>query len=132
MFIWSTFWDMMGFFWWSFVVVASIFVLIIIVIDIFRDHTLNGWWKALWLLLLVFVPLVTALVYVIVRGRGMAEREMARRTVQAPEDNDYRPQASVSSADDIAAARRLLDAGAISQGEFDALKSKALGHQYYG
>ena len=77
-------WSWIWFFFWIFAYVAYLFVLIYIVIDIFRDHELNGWMKALWLLLLLFVPWITGLVYLIVRGKGMAERS-ARKQVQYQE-----------------------------------------------
>jgi hypothetical protein len=130
---WENFWNIIWFFFWAFVAISSLFVLVLIVIDIFRDRTLAGGWKALWLVFLVFFPLITALVYVIARGRGMSERQIAlANTAQARENDAYRPQASSSPAQDIESAKRLLDSGVISQGEFDALKSKALGNQYYG
>ncbi|WP_169582570.1 MULTISPECIES: SHOCT domain-containing protein [Microbacterium] len=124
----------MDFFWWllwGFWFVAYIYVVIVIITDLFRDEKLNGWLKALWIIALVFVPFLTALVYVIARGSGMAERARARY-VSAPEVDDYKPSASANPADDIAKAKALLDAGTISQGEFEALKSKALGNQYFG
>ncbi len=122
------------FFWillWSFYFVAYVYVVILIITDLFRDHSLNGWWKALWIIFLVAMPFLTALIYLIARGRGLAERAQMRR-MPAPEDDSYRPSASSSPSEDIARAKELLDSGAITQGEFDALKSKALGNQYFG
>ncbi|WP_127475170.1 SHOCT domain-containing protein [Microbacterium sulfonylureivorans] len=124
----------MDFFWWLlwiFYFTAYIYVVILIITDLFRDEKLNGWLKAIWIIALVFVPFLTALVYVIARGSGMAERARARYA-GVPEADDYKPSASASPAEDIAKAKALLDAGTISQGEFDALKSKALGNQYFG
>jgi len=123
------------FFWfllWSFYFIAYLYIVVVIITDLFRDEKLNGWLKALWIIALVFVPFLTALVYVIARGRGMAARARAARPGVVPEADDYRPAASSSPSDDIAKAKELLEAGTITQGEFDALKSKALGHQYYG
>jgi len=125
------FWDFIWFLLWAFYFVAYIYVVILIVTDLFRDHTLNGWFKALWIVFLVFVPFLTALVYLIARGRGLAERWNSRRGIVA-EPDDYRPKASADPTGDIAKAKTLLDAGTISQGEFEALKSKALGNQYFG
>jgi Phospholipase_D-nuclease N-terminal len=122
------------FFWfllWSFSFIAYIYVVILIVADLFRDHTLNGWFKALWIVFLIFVPFLTALVYLIARGRGLAHRWNATRGVVAERD-DYQPKASADPTGDIAKAKALLDAGTISAGEFEALKSKALGNQYFG
>ncbi|MCH6229549.1 SHOCT domain-containing protein [Microbacterium sp. CFH 31415] len=124
----------MDLFWWLlwiFWFVAYIYVVIVVITDLFRDDKLSGWFKALWIIALVFVPFLTALVYVIARGSGMAQRAR-ERYASAPENDDYRPAASTSPSEDIAKAKALLDAGTITQGEFDALKSKALGGQYFG
>jgi Phospholipase_D-nuclease N-terminal len=122
------------FFWfllWSFYFIAYLYVVILIITDLFRDHSLNGGFKALWIIALVFVPFLTALIYILARGKGMAQRLQVSRGVVA-ESDDYRPAASSSPSEDIAQATKLLDAGTITQGEFDALKSKALGNQYFG
>ncbi|WP_106813874.1 SHOCT domain-containing protein [Microbacterium timonense] len=124
--------DFWWFLLWSFYFIAYLYVVIVIITDLFRDHALNGWFKALWIIALVFVPFLTALVYIIARGKGMAVRAQAARGGVVPESDDYHPAASASPAEDIAKAKALLDAGTITQGEFDALKSKALGHQYFG
>jgi hypothetical protein len=128
----SLFGELFWFLLWSFYFIAYLYVVIVIIADLFRDHELNGGFKALWIIALVFVPFLTALVYIIARGKGMAQRAQAYRRGVVPESDDYRPAASASPADDIAKAKALLDAGTISQGEFDALKSKALGNQYFG
>ncbi len=123
------------FFWyllWIFYFTAYIFMVFLIISDLFRDHKLNGWWKAVWIIFLIFAPFLTALVYVIARGKGMAERNAAARGGVVAETDDYRPSASATPAQDIAQAKELLDAGTISQGEYEALKSKALGNQYFG
>ncbi len=68
------------FFWyllWIFYFTAYIFMVFLIISDLFRDHKLNGWWKAVWIIFLIFAPFLTALVYVIARGKGMAERNAA-------------------------------------------------------
>lgn len=122
------------FFWWilwAFYLFAYLYVIFFVIRDLFRDDKANGWLKALWIILLIFVPFLTGLIYVIVNGKGIAERDyQARATVG--EVDDYTPAASASPAEDIARAQSLLESGAITQGEFDALKSKALGNQYYG
>jgi len=124
--------DLFWFLLWSFYFVAYLYIVIVVIMDLFRDDKLNGWFKALWIIALVFVPFLTGLIYVIARGKGMAARAQSARGSVVPESDDYRPAASASPADDIAKAKALLDAGTISQGEFDALKSKALGNQYFG
>ncbi|BDV30550.1 SHOCT domain-containing protein [Microbacterium terricola] len=127
MFLGDFFWMLL----WFVYVVSYFFVVIFVIMDLFRDDTVGGWGKAAWIFFLIFVPLITALVYVIARGSGIAERARAEH-YRAPEEDSYRPSASTSPADDIARAQQLLDAGTITQGEFDALKSKALGNQYFG
>ena len=125
------FWTWIAWFFWAFVFFAYLMVLFSILGDLFRDSSVNGFVKAIWIIFLIFVPFLTALIYLIARGKGMAERANAGRAAVAEVD-EYRPQASANPADDIAKAKALLDAGTISQGEFDALKSKALGNQFFG
>jgi hypothetical protein len=127
---WNNSWDVIWFFFWIFAYTAYLFALFGIIIDLFRDRKLNGWAKALWIIFLIFVPFLTALVYLIVRGRGMAERR-AGEVVPVREDDDYtgtRPLAN--PAQEIEKAKNLLDQGVISQGEFDAIKNKALGNRF--
>lgn len=125
--IWDWFWMLF----WIFAYMVYLIALFYVIFDIFRDRSLNGWLKAVWLILLVFVPFITALVYVIARGRGMAERS-ARKQVEYQEYSDayVRSVSFASPTDEIAKAQSLRDAGVISQGEFDALKAKALGARY--
>ena len=93
---------------------------------------LSGWWKALWIIALIFVPYLTALVYIIARGRGMTERQMAAGDQARRETDAYIQQVASSSggatspAEHIADAKALLDNGAITPAEFDRLKARAL------
>lgn len=122
------FWNILWILFWSFAFVAYLMALFSIVGDLFRDHKLNGWFKAIWIIFLIFVPFLTALVYLIARGRGMAERQQAAvQQAQEQADSYIKSVASTSPSDDIAKAKALLDAGTITQPEFDALKAKALG-----
>jgi uncharacterized membrane protein len=122
-----SFWDFIIWVFWFYVFFAYLMVLFRIISDIFRDHTLNGWLKAVWMIFLIFVPILTALVYLIARGRGMAERQMAdMREARSETDQYIRSVASSSPAEEIAKAKTLLDSGAISQAEFDGLKARAL------
>ena len=126
------FWDFFGFIFWTFMFVSYLIVLFWILTDLFRDHSLNGWWKALWVFCLIFFPFITALVYLIARGASMNERERGSRygrSAVVPEDY-ARPAQSSTPAADIAQAKSLLDQGVINQGEFDAIKAKALGALY--
>jgi hypothetical protein len=124
----NNFWSIVWTFFWCFAFVAYLFALFAIIGDLFRDHKLNGWWKAVWIIFLVFVPFLTALIYLIARGRGMAERNMKDAAdTQAAVDAHIRDvTSSTSPADEIAKAQQLLSSGAITQQEFDHLKARAL------
>lgn len=127
---WSNFWNIVWLFFWSFAFIAYLFALFAIISDLFRDRKLNGWWKALWIIFLIFVPFLTALVYLIARGPGMAERSQKEvRQAQSATDDYIRQVAGSSPADEIAKAKSLLDAGTITPEEFAHLKRSALGGQ---
>jgi hypothetical protein len=114
---------------WFFIWIAALMVWFRCLFDMFGDHTLSGWAKAGWAVLLIFVPWLGALIYLIARGRSMTERQMAKATELQAAQADYIKQvagAPASAADQIASARALLDSGAIDQSEFDTLKAKAL------
>ncbi|MFZ4510650.1 MAG: SHOCT domain-containing protein [Candidatus Nanopelagicales bacterium] len=121
-----------GQFLWSllliFFMIMYFMILFSVVIDLFRNHQMGGFAKALWIIFLIFIPLISLLVYVIVYGKGMAERQQSA-VVQAQQDQDayIKQVAGTSPAEQIAQAQQLLNSGAISQDEFDKLKSKALG-----
>ncbi|UJP10722.1 SHOCT domain-containing protein [Microbacterium sp. KUDC0406] len=121
------FWDFLWLIVWSFFFIAYLMVLFSIIGDIFRDTKLNGWLKALWIIFLVFVPFLTALVYLIARGQGMAERSAAQAQ-QAKDATDayIREAAGKSPSDEIADAAKLLAAGTITTEEYEKLKAKAL------
>lgn len=121
-------WDFLLIILWFFFLVIWIMILFSVIGDLFRDKETSGFKKFLWVLFLIFLPFITLFVYVIVRGRGMAERSAAAQA-QAKSDFDaYVKQTAGSGtpADQIAQAKSLLDAGAIDQAEFDKLKTKAL------
>jgi Phospholipase_D-nuclease N-terminal len=123
-----SFWD---FFWlmiWTYIFVAYLVLLFQIISDVFRDRDLGGFAKAVWVLALIFVPFLSALIYVIARGRGMAERRAgAARQAQAETEQYIQSVAGTpNSADQIASAKTLLDEGTITQGEYERLKEKAL------
>ncbi len=125
--IWESFWDIIVWFIWIFVFVAYLMALFSVLTDLFRDHTTNGWVKAIWVLFLVFLPFLTVLVYLIARGRGMNERaQQAAASQQKAAESYIRDVAGNSPTDQIEKAHQLLNAGAISQEEFDKLKSNAL------
>jgi hypothetical protein len=123
----SNFWDFIWLILSTFVFVAYLLILFQIVADLFRDSELGGGSKALWLIALIFLPMLTALIYVVVRGTGMANRQRAAMQRSKAEAEDYiRHVAGKSPAEQIADAKALLDAGTIDQSEFAKLKAKAL------
>ena len=123
----SNFWDFIWLILSTFVFVAYLLILFQIISDLFRDHELGGGSKALWLIGLIFLPMLTALIYVIARGNGMAKRQRAALERSKSEAENYiRQVAGKSPAEQIADAKVLLDAGTISQDEFAKLKAKAL------
>jgi hypothetical protein len=116
-------WTMLIFFVW-----VSWFILLFHVIgDVFRRRDASGWSKTIWLLFVLFVPFIGVFSYLIVNGD-----EMARRKVEAAEaakgemDEYFCSVAGGGAAAEIERAKSLLDSGAISQAEFDAIKAKAL------
>lgn len=110
-----------------FFMIMYFMVLFSVILDLFRNHEMNGWIKALWILLLLALPLLPLLIYVIVYGRGMAERQQAAVVTAQKEQEAYiQKVAGTSPAEQIAQAQQLLNSGAISQDEFDKIKAKAL------
>ncbi len=120
-----------GQFLWSlliiFFMIMYFMVLFSVILDLFRNREMNGWIKALWIFLLFLIPFLSLLVYIIVYGRGMAERQQAAvLTAQKEQDAYIKQVAGTSPAEQIAQAQQLLTSGAISQEEFDKIKAKAL------
>lgn len=117
------FWSIMSIFF----IVIYLMMLFSVLTDVFRDHELSGWAKAIWLVALLIFPLISMLVYVIVRGPGMAKRQ--KKAADAADDAArayIREATGTSPTDQIAQAKALLDEGTINQEEFDQLKAKAL------
>ena len=107
--------------------VIWIWILITILSDLFRDHKLSGWAKAAWVLFLVFIPFVTALIYLIARGNGMRERALkAQAEAKHHMDAYIQQQAHSSPADELHKLNDLKEKGAISSEEFDKAKQKLL------
>ena len=123
-----SFWDVVWFIVISFAFVAYLMVMFSIIADLFRDRETSGVMKAVWIVCLIFFPLITALVYLIARGSGMADRQMQSASEMKKQQDAYIRDvaASASPADQIAQAQKMLNDGAISQPEFERLKEKAL------
>jgi hypothetical protein len=132
---WTDFWGFIWLFFWGFALVAYLFAVFTVVGDLFRDRELNGWWKALWIAFLVFVPFLTVLAYVVTRGSGLVDRLDSRPRYRSNAAGAT-PATSTSAAPsvaptfspaaEIAHAKDLLDGGVITRGEFDLLKDSAL------
>jgi hypothetical protein len=121
------FWDIIWYIIVCFAFIAYLIMLWMIISDLFRNREQSGWMKAIWIVFLFIVPWLTALVYLIVHGDGMAKRS-AREAAEfkSAQDNYIRDVAGKSPAEHIADAKALLDAGTITEDEFQALKTKAL------
>jgi len=123
----SNFWDIVWLIFESFIFFAYLLVMFHIVVDLFRDSELGGGYKALWIAGLIFLPFLSTLLYILVRGRGMAERQRtALQRAKSDAESYIREVAGKSPAEQITEAKALLDAGTINADEFAKLKSKAL------
>jgi hypothetical protein len=115
-------WSMIIFFFW----VIWIWIVIQVLVDVFRRHDIGGFAKALWVIFVVILPWLGVLIYLIVEHDGMRERSVKQAQAQKEQFDQYVREAAGGSADEIARAKQLLDQGAITQDEFNALKAKAL------
>ena len=125
----DSFWDWFWLMIWWFFFFAYLVIFFQIIADLFRDRALSGWWKALWVVFLIVAPFLSALIYLIARGRGMAERQLAMAVSNKQATDEYIRAAAgtgASPAEEIASAKRLLDSGAIDAAEYNALKARAL------
>ena len=113
---------------WIFIFVAWIMVLFTIISDLFRDHDLSGWGKAVWIFFLIFVPFLTALIYLIARGSGMRERTMADQKEAQEQFTAYVQSAGGGggSAAELEKLSALKEKGDLSQAEFEQAKAKLL------
>lgn len=123
----------LGDFLWSLLVIYFIFfyfmILFRVIADLFSDKEASGWTKTLWVIFLLFFPFLSLFVYLIVNGKAMTERAMARAQEMDAAQQNYIRQVAGTTDDPtakIAKAHELLSSGAISQTEFDTLKAKAL------
>ena len=122
----NLFWTMLE----IFLFVIWIFILFRIIADIFRDHSMGGGMKALWLIFIIFLPFLGVLVYLIARGHGMAERDVKQAQAQDAAMKAYIQQAaapSTSTTDQLAKLGELKDKGVLTDAEFNAQKAKLLG-----
>ena len=123
----SYFWDAVVLMASTFFFIAYLIVLFQVIVDLFRDSEMGGGSKVLWIIGLIFLPVLTALIYILARGSGMAERQRAVvRNAKSDTEAYIREVAGKSPADQIAEAKKLLDAGTINADEYARLKAKAL------
>jgi hypothetical protein len=117
-------WTMIVFFLW----ISWIWIMVMLLSDVFRRHDISGWGKAGWTLLLVILPILGGLLYLGLEGKDMAARRMADATASRAQFDEYVRGAAASGgpAAEIEKAKQLLDSGAITNEEFQALKQKAL------
>jgi Short C-terminal domain/Phospholipase_D-nuclease N-terminal len=115
-------WTMIIFFAW----VAWIWIAITVFADVFRRHDIGGWAKAAWVVLVIVLPFLGVLIYLISQHDGMRERSVKEAETQKAAFDQYVREAAGGSAAEIAKAKELLDAGTISQAEFDRIKQNAL------
>ena len=116
-------WTMFVFFAW----IIFFWLLFTVFGDLFSRHDISGWAKTGWVILVLVLPYLGIFIYLIANGKSMGERAMQRAQAQQSQMDDYvRSVASSGSAEEIAKGKQLLDSGAITQAEFDQLKSKAL------
>ena len=116
-------WTIIVFFAW----LAWIWIAITCFIDIFRRHDIGGGHKALWIVFIIVIPFLGVLVYLIAQHDGIRERSVKQAQDQQAAFDSYVKQTAGGSASEIAKAKELLDAGTITQPEFDSIKAKALG-----
>jgi hypothetical protein len=125
-----SFWDVVLWCFWVYLFLAYLTALFAIVVDLFRDDSVGGFGKAVWMILLIFVPFLTAFVYLIARGRGMGQRAAARNDAAKAQMDAYIRSAAGSSSssptEEITRAAQLRDAGTITAEDYEAIKAKAL------
>lgn len=110
-----------------FFIVIWIWILITVLIDLFRDHELSGWWKAIWVFFLVFLPVITVLIYLIARGNGMRDRAIQEQKHMQQAQQEYiRSVAGPSPVEELHRLDELRARGTISQEEFERLKARVL------
>ena len=111
-----------------FFMVIWIWILITVMIDLFRDRELSGWWKAVWVFGLIFLPFLSVFIYLIARGHGMRDRAIEQQREMQEASDAYIRQAAggASAADEIAKLDELRKSGAIDDAEYQSLKAKVL------
>ena len=112
---------------WFFLFIAWIWVVIVVIADVFRSQDLSGWGKAGWTIFIILIPWLGVLVYLIARGHGMQERSAQQAADQQAAANAYIKQAAgTTNADQLEKLKSLHDSGALTDAEYNAQKAKVL------
>jgi hypothetical protein len=122
-------WEVIVSMFWFMLLIAWIWLIIAILADIFRDRTLSGGWKALWVVFLIFLPWLDALIYLIARGGSMHERAAQQAQRNEEQFRSYVQQAAASgpsTAEELKKLADLRDAGTITAADYEAAKAKLL------
>ncbi len=107
--------------------VIWVWIVITILMDVFRDHQLSGWWKAVWCLFLIVIPVLTALVYLIARGSGMRERAIQEQADAKRQFDAYvQETAGTTPVDELHKLDQLRQSGGITQDEYEKMKGELL------
>ena len=107
--------------------VIWVWIVITILMDLFRDHEISGWWKAVWVLFLIFIPVLTSLVYLIVRGSGMRERAIKEQSDAKKQFDEYvRETAGTTPVDELHKLDQLRQSGGITEDEYAKMKAKLI------
>ena len=110
-----------------FIFVAWIMVLFTVLSDLFRDHDMSGWGKAVWVVVLIFIPFLAVLVYLIARGAGMRERALKEQAENKRHFDEYvKETAGTSKVDELASLADLHDKGKVTDAEYEQMKAKLL------
>jgi uncharacterized membrane protein YcjF (UPF0283 family) len=115
-------WTLIIFFAW----VTYIWIVITVLVDLFRRDDIGGWGKAGWVVFVIVLPFLGVLIYLIAQHDGMRERGEKQLQAQTAAFDQHVREAAGGSATEIAKAKELLDSGAITKSEFEAIKAKAL------
>ena len=108
-----------------FFLIIWIWLVVAILMDIFRDHDMSGWGKAAWVLLVIILPLLGPLIYLIARGSGMRERTLRDQAESQKQFDKYvRDTAGTSPVDELQKLDQLKQSGGISDEEYDKMKAK--------
>lgn len=107
--------------------VIWVWIVITILMDLFRDHELSGWWKAVWVVFLIFIPILTTLVYLIARGSGMRDRAIKEQADAKKQFDEYvRETAQTTPVDELHKLDQLRQSGAITDEEYAKMKAKLI------